>query len=256
MHPAHDWLQGLQLHGLAAIVAGLVVAYLIVAEPFLGRAGFRRFLTAVRAGDDRARVRFYRQWTVQSWLLASALLALSLTVFGWTPAQLGLRLPRLSTHVPTGVLVPVGVGALIGLLLGIVMARYGIKRQPSRARPANNADVMLMLPRTPAERRGFALLAVTAGITEEVVWRGILLAIVVAAFPGVSIVPLAVGITLAFGWAHLYQGPAGIVGTALLGGMFTALYLLSGSLLLPIVLHAAVDLLAMLRAPMHPDPHT
>jgi membrane protease YdiL (CAAX protease family) len=47
---------------------------------------------------------------------------------------------------------------------------------------------------------------------------------------------------VAFGVAHAYQGRAGIVGTGLLGGGMAAMYLQTGSLLLPVVLHALIDL--------------
>jgi uncharacterized protein len=47
---------------------------------------------------------------------------------------------------------------------------------------------------------------------------------------------------VAFGLAHAYQGVAGVVTTGLLGGVMAALYLSTGSLLLPVLLHAAIDL--------------
>ena len=47
---------------------------------------------------------------------------------------------------------------------------------------------------------------------------------------------------VAFGLAHAYQGRAGILLTGLLGGVMAALYLGTGSLLLPVLLHAAIDL--------------
>ena len=46
---------------------------------------------------------------------------------------------------------------------------------------------------------------------------------------------------VAFGLAHAYQGRVGIVTTGLLGGVMAALYLGTGSLLLPVLLHALID---------------
>jgi membrane protease YdiL (CAAX protease family) len=45
-----------------------------------------------------------------------------------------------------------------------------------------------------------------------------------------------------FGLAHAYQGVTGVVTTGVLGGVLAALYLGTGSLLLPVVLHALIDL--------------
>ena len=45
-----------------------------------------------------------------------------------------------------------------------------------------------------------------------------------------------------FGFAHLYQGWRGTMLTAVLGSAFGMLYTLTGNLLAPVVVHAAVDL--------------
>lgn len=45
-----------------------------------------------------------------------------------------------------------------------------------------------------------------------------------------------------FGLAHAYQGPAGVLTTGVLGGVLAAVYLQSGSLLLPMALHTVIDL--------------
>jgi membrane protease YdiL (CAAX protease family) len=52
---------------------------------------------------------------------------------------------------------------------------------------------------------------------------------------------VAVG-AVAFGLAHAYQGIAGIVTTGVLGGVMAGLYLGTGSLLLPVLLHTLIDL--------------
>jgi membrane protease YdiL (CAAX protease family) len=49
---------------------------------------------------------------------------------------------------------------------------------------------------------------------------------------------------------HLYQGPLGILFAALLGVVFAALYVLTGSIAAPIVLHALVDLRTLVLIPV------
>jgi Type II CAAX prenyl endopeptidase Rce1-like len=70
--------------------------------------------------------------------------------------------------------------------------------------------------------------------------------------------PWTVNLTLAllissviFGFNHLYQGAGGVAGTAIVGFLFGLLFLLTGNLLLPIILHGVMDLrmLAILRPP-------
>ena len=48
---------------------------------------------------------------------------------------------------------------------------------------------------------------------------------------------------IGFGLAHAYQGIENLPKVTIVGFAFTGLYLLTGSLLLPMVLHAAVDVL-------------
>jgi len=49
--------------------------------------------------------------------------------------------------------------------------------------------------------------------------------------------------TVGFGLAHAYQGLSQLPKITLVGGVFAGLYLLSGSIWLPMLLHAAVDIL-------------
>ncbi|HET7250254.1 MAG TPA: CPBP family intramembrane glutamic endopeptidase [Gemmatimonadales bacterium] len=84
---------------------------------------------------------------------------------------------------------------------------------------------------------------------EEVVFRGWLLATLHGPVD-LAGTALIVGAALGFGFAHAYQGPAGVVLATLAGILFCALYVMSGSLLLPILLHVAVDArFAVLPAP-------
>jgi uncharacterized protein len=79
-------------------------------------------------------------------------------------------------------------------------------------------------------------------VCEEWLYRGFFLAVVSAPAGGLPTVLLVVVAAVAFGLAHAYQGPAGIVATGLLGGVMAAVYLQTGSLLLPVLLHAVIDL--------------
>ncbi len=106
-------------------------------------------------------------------------------------------------------------------------------------------------PVTWTERRWFSFVCVTAGICEEVLFRGFLLHYLNAG-------PWALNLTLAlvlagviFGLQHLYQGPAGAASTAVMALLFSLLFLLTGNLMLPIILHAVTDLrlLVLLRPP-------
>lgn len=246
-----DWVQGIAVHGGGWIVIVLITAWLLLGDPLLGRVAYQRFLSALKSGEPDVRVRFYLRWTWQGWALALLVLTLATGVLGWSPAQLGLRLPHVVVAVPTQVLTGILVGIVAGVATGVIIARKQTRSgsKPPARRLAPSANAMLLLPRSTSERRAFALLSLTAGITEELVWRGFGLALLVAVFPQMPLIADAIILAVTFGWAHVYQGAAGVLGTTILGGLLTALYLATGSLLLPMLLHVVIDLAAMLRAP-------
>jgi membrane protease YdiL (CAAX protease family) len=229
--------------------AAVLVAWLLLGEPLFGRHSHRRMLAELDAGQVRARLRFYRQWTWQAWLLAGITTAVVLAN-GWTLEQLGLRLPERTGGLEQGF-----IGGLVGMLvaglaLGAGLARRrrtAPARRPAAApRVAGGDKVLRMLPRTGAERWGFAALAVTAGLTEEWIWRGFGAAALHAAWPQAPLVASVPILALAFGWAHVYQGLSGVLATAVLGALLAWLYLRTGSLLLPMLLHVLIDLRALL----------
>jgi membrane protease YdiL (CAAX protease family) len=87
----------------------------------------------------------------------------------------------------------------------------------------------------------FAALA-SASIVEELVFRGLLIPAGISV--GLSaIVALALSSVL-FGVAHLYQGPAAVVFTGLLGFILGYALLLTGSLLPAVAIHFLLDMRA------------
>ena len=99
-----------------------------------------------------------------------------------------------------------------------------------------------ILPVTQEERAWFALVSITAGICEEVLYRGFLIRYLSNGPWHAGIWPALAIASISFGLAHGYQGLSGIIGTTLLGAVMAVLFLASGSLWLPMALHAIIDL--------------
>lgn len=233
MIPAID---GLGAFGPAAVAACLIAAYLIVGEPVVGRVLHRRFEAAL-GHDPDARIWLYQRLLVLEWglaVLVGGVVLLAPSV-GW--AELGLRLPD---RAPNAVAVVLAVLVIVFL----VMSTRAVRRPTDAARLAGAAPqaIIALVPRTPVERRWFGLVAVTAGGSEELLYRGFLLAVVLAIAPGIPDLGLVVLGGVAFGLAHLYQGRAGVVTTSVLGALLTFLYVGTGTLLVPMLVHAAIDL--------------
>lgn len=102
-----------------------------------------------------------------------------------------------------------------------------------------------LLPTTPSERRWWIAVSLSAGICEEIVFRGFVLQYLRGTLEGGMPLGFGTAVLLSsaiFGLNHLYQGAGGILRTAILGLACALAAVLSGSLLLPIVLHCLCDL--------------
>jgi membrane protease YdiL (CAAX protease family) len=131
-------------------------------------------------------------------------------------------------------------GALL-LLLGFQHVHTLRRARNDPTQPVSFGSPVLdaMVPRSRGENHLFALVAVAAGICEELLFRGFLL-VLLASWVGLP-AGAALSIVL-FGLCHAYQGAAGIVRTSAFAAIATALALGSGSLIPVMIVHAAVDL--------------
>jgi len=130
------------------------------------------------------------------------------------------------------------------------------KKLNNRPRTYRSAEALkpfeYFFPATRTERRWWVLVCVTAGCCEEVLFRGFMLHYL-HVFPWTLNLTLALLISsLIFGLNHLYGGIRGVVESATGGFVLGLLFLLSGNLVLPIILHALMDLrmLVILRPPV------
>ncbi|MGY1697938.1 MULTISPECIES: CPBP family intramembrane glutamic endopeptidase [unclassified Geodermatophilus] len=257
-----DLPDSLAAFGPAALSAVVVAVYLVVGEPVVGQVLHRRFEGRLRT-DPAARRSFYLRLLVLEWGLAVLALVVWLAAPGVDAAAVGLAWPTGLPGPVTGavtVLVLVMALASVRALRSGALARAVPPRPPAAPAQGRHAEppvhaTLALLPRSPAERRLFSVVGVTAGVCEEWLYRGFFLAVVAAIAGGLPQLALIAVAGVAFGLAHAYQGLPGIVLTGALGAVFAALYLQTGSLLLPVLLHAAVDLRFLLvPASALPDP--
>jgi membrane protease YdiL (CAAX protease family) len=236
--------------GPAQLSAAVIAVYLVVGEPVVGYVLHRRFEGRLRA-DPAARRSLYRRLLVLEWGLALVTLVVWVAASDVGAGQVGLVAPQRWPGVVTWGLC---AALLLLVLLSTRALRSGVMAgpapevlRPTRPGTARHAEppghaALALLPRTRSERRLFALVGVTAGVCEEWLYRGFLLAVVGALAPGLPTVLLVLVAAAAFGLAHAYQGTSGMLTTGVLGGVLAAVYLSTGSLLLPVLLHAAIDL--------------
>lgn len=217
-----------------------VLLVLALVFPVGGWWAYRRFLERLAREGERALVREYRVTLV--WLIGVGAGALAVWAAGGRDlAALGLTAPR--EGPASGLVFGLAGGALIGLTLRPLGAAFnarlaaGLRRQMSKLEP--------FLPKTGEQLFWGLVVSLFAGLCEEIAYRGYLIPYARFWLPEW---PALVAAAVLFGLAHLYQGAAGIFVTAMLGLGFGFVYVETSSLALPIVLHAAVDISAMVTA--------
>jgi CAAX protease family protein len=132
-----------------------------------------------------------------------------------------------------------------GIVTAIVLLLIGVqKAQKKKANPEHLEKVLekvkRLLPRNSTERAVWVVVSITAGVCEEILYRGWLLSLFGAALGSVWLGLLISSIL--FGFAHAYQGRNAIFGTGVLGAIFGVVFVVCGSLIPGQVLHTAMDL--------------
>lgn len=105
-------------------------------------------------------------------------------------------------------------------------------------------DITYLLPRTTLEKMVWVILSISAGVTEEISFRGFVITrttmLTGSVWPG-----MLLG-SLSFGAGHLYQGVGGATVITIYGLLFALLFVARGSLMPCIIAHALQDILALL----------
>ncbi len=235
--------------------------FLVLAVAFPVRAatfGLRALRRASEAELPRVKLAVYRRAMLLQWTSVALVVALWLATHrSWT--SLGL-VPRLG-------------GGLLGVAAGIAVIVAVLVRQ-GYLKPADDAalehvrqrtrHLERMLPTTERERSWFFALAGTAGVCEEILYRGYLVWYLVAwawlFAPHQSFLVAVIVSSLLFGVGHAYQGVRGVLLTAAVGAFLAAVYWITRSLFAGMLIHALMDLhagylshLAYRRPPGSPE---
>jgi membrane protease YdiL (CAAX protease family) len=138
-------------------------------------------------------------------------------------------------------------------------AMLGAYRKWKQPGGIQNRIQATLLPTTAAEILLWIPVALLAGTAEEVAYRGVAVTLV---FRWTGSMALAVGVSVeAFGLAHVANGGRAVLGTVVIGLTMQLVFILTGTLYLPMLVHAIYDLLLgvmflwmVRRAPEAPQP--
>jgi membrane protease YdiL (CAAX protease family) len=219
---AHTWYAS----ALALLVA--------VIYPLVGLWRYKKIERLPDPLPSGMRVRFYRNVILSQWTLV----ALTAVVM----ARGGHGLRALGQSWGPEVMLTLGVaGALVA---GFALLSTLTLRQLARARPdelpSHARRAGRILPRTPGERAWFVGVAITAGVCEEILYRGYL-PWYLGGLLGHMLLGFALA-TIAFGLGHAYQGRGGVIVTGVLGTFLSGVVVLTHSLVPGQLLHTMIDL--------------
>jgi len=208
---------------------------LLVVQPLYGVFEARRHDALEIAGRPLNRIRYFRETMLVEWAFLAALLA------AWMMLNRPLAGLGFSTSIGPGFWVGI---VIVALLTGHLVYAWRWATRASQAEKDEQAKLLgkmvRYLPHTRRELRSFFGVSVTAGIVEEIVYRGFMFWYLAHVMP----LWLAVGVSsVVFGLAHSYQGMNGVLRVTLIGLGFGALYVGTGSIWLPIVAHILIDAL-------------
>lgn len=228
---------------LQAGLSGLdiaVLAVIVLVLPIEAEISNRTLKPRMERNEPGARLWWYAITLVELWAITLAIAWIWL-VRGRDWLGLGIGFDgNWGSWIAVGV-AAAGTGLMIAQFWTISRGTEALDKARAEMEAAGMDDLSIM-PRTPQEYRATQVLSVTAGITEEVIYRGYLIwAFSLFVHPWIgAVMALAV-----FVFMHRYQDAQGLIRVAIMGAVLTALFLISGSLYPGIILHIAVDLISI-----------
>jgi membrane protease YdiL (CAAX protease family) len=219
----------------------LIFVVLGVLLPLRGKLRLQKLMVLPQIGT-RERLSLYASTIGFQWAAAA--------VVAWRSWARGLSLEDLGLVVQgrwrTLIVAFLGA-ATLGGLQWFNLRRMG--RSSGKAREFMQVLAERILPQSRLELVPFLVLAVTAGVCEEFLYRGFAMAALTrAGLPAWSVVLLS---SILFGLAHLYQGRGGLLSTLVIGTVFGMARIAYDGLVPVMIWHFAVDAVAGVAGPKY-----
>jgi len=220
----------------------LSVVYMMVIAFLLRRTMNKMIDPAV---TEKVRIEFYRKLIIANGvpLLLVLIICIFLSISFY---DIGLRQIELNDNTWFNIIGFILCGIMLisnlyQIVAYIVNAKFREKAkiQFSEAKFKNryNAAMNVIIPRSKKEKQIFFGVSLTAGICEEIIWRGFLYYLILTVFPNSPIVIVIVAASILFGFGHIYQGFHGFVQATIIGALYGCLYWAAGSVIPGILLH-------------------
>lgn len=217
---------------LPTYIDHILVLLLGLALPFLSGIRGSEKLGTIHF-DERIRRRFYLSNGLILWIMAIVVMA----IWFWNNrpfSLMGFRLPEFGWAA-------VGLSALL-ILLYVADIVYSML-SPEELRKTHNQweSSVPFLPENYRELPAYTVMCITAGVCEEIMYRGFLVNYFIdpmkPGFPWMAAIFPAV----LFSIAHFYQGYKAMYKIFLLSLLFALIFIFSKSLLFVMIIHFLID---------------
>lgn len=209
----------------------LVLLFAVV-WPLVEYPRYQAFKRQVRAGVPGIKLATYSETIFSQWALVF------ITALVWVHA--GRDASDLGLQSPSGTSAMAGLAVSVALCCFFIYQAYTVTHRAdlSETTIAKLTEYADLLPSTRSDLTGFLCLSATAGICEEILFRGVLVWYFAHSLDPWTAQAAALAL---FGAAHLYLGPSAALRSLLAGAAVAGLYLWTGSLWASMLLHAVVD---------------
>jgi uncharacterized protein len=216
----------------------LILVFLGIIVPWRGAARIKRLLSKPEL-TSADRLSLYGSTIIYQWLIVT-IVGMRTLARSVSPEELGLAISDPWQVVWTSI-------ALTGLLcVNQVVGLRKIAKMPEGKRGSLFAITERIMPRTWTETFVFSALALTAGLSEEFLYRGFVFMAFIRMIVNFG-PPNALAAVLSSAWfslAHMYQGRRGMYTTFVVGIIFAFIRIWTGSLLPAVIAHTGIDLVA------------
>ncbi|MDX1517653.1 MAG: CPBP family intramembrane glutamic endopeptidase [Woeseiaceae bacterium] len=214
----------------------LFVIVMMIVIPLHSWHAFPGVIEDIRRRGEPARIAAYRQVILTFAAAAAVVIALWVWLQRDWPA-IGFR-----TGEPGSQALAIVIAAVFVVILVVPIRKLALAAESGDENAADLSkqvgNVAFFLPSTRREEHWFYGVSVNAGVTEELIFRGYLIWYLLHYVDTLWAACIAV---LAFGLAHIYQGLRQLPGILFVSAVTVTTYLVSQSLIVPIVLHIVVD---------------
>jgi membrane protease YdiL (CAAX protease family) len=152
------------------LVDHIFILLIFVVQPIYGAIDTRRYLARIKAGQPANQVRFYVETSIVEWVFLTAL-GIAWWILGRPITDLGFRnLEGLELWGGTA-----GLVVIIGLLVYSWQTAKRASKEEKMKQVDKLGSLVHFLPHTSRDLRYFLGVSITAGIVEEIVYRGFVL---------------------------------------------------------------------------------